>query len=70
MQPAHQIAHVPPNLASFRAGFHPEDAARRRAAKQHDSQDIKLDDRDYSVLVKAGQLLRLDKRLAFPRQYP
>ena len=33
MQPAHQIAHVPANLASFGAGFHAEYAARRSAAK-------------------------------------
>jgi hypothetical protein len=69
MQPAHQIAHVPPNLASFRAGLHPQYAARRRAAKQHNLQNIRLNDRNYGLLVKAGHTLCLDKRLAFPRQY-
>jgi hypothetical protein len=70
MQPAHQIAHVTPNLASFRVGLHPEYAARRRAAKQHNLQNVRLDDRNYGLLVKAGHTLRRDKRLAFPRQYP
>jgi len=58
---------MPPNLTSFRAGLHAEDAARRRAAEQHHPQNIKLSHRDYGVLVKAGQALRLGARLKFAR---
>jgi hypothetical protein len=70
MQPGHQIAHVPPNLASFRISLHPEYATRGRAAKQHDLQNIKLDDRNYGVLVKAGHALSFGARLAFAGKYP
>ena len=54
VQPVHQIAHMPPHLASFRFRFHPEYPVKRGAAKQQNPQNIKLDSRKYDLLVKAG----------------
>ena len=46
---------------------HAEDAPWRRAGEHHYPQNIKLSHRDYRVLVKAGQALRLGARLKFAR---
>jgi hypothetical protein len=53
MQPAHKIAHVPPNLASVRPVAHAKDPSWRRAGKQHHAQNVEVNDGDNCVLVEA-----------------
>jgi len=68
MKPSHKISHVPPNLASPVSVLRAKDASWGRAAKQHHTEDVELNDVDYFVLIQTSQPFCLIKCLGVPRQ--